>query len=85
MQIYCSQIFFKNYKKLPASTRSKLEKLEIIFRANPFDPRLKTHPLAGKLKGFYSFSIDYHYRVVFYFEKENEIWFENVGTHAIYK
>ena len=85
MQIYYSQIFLKNYKKLPNSIQSKFEKQEKIFRANPFNPCLKTHQLTGKLKGFYSYSIDYHYRVIIYFEKENEIWFENIGTHAIYK
>ncbi|HNY04135.1 MAG TPA: type II toxin-antitoxin system mRNA interferase toxin, RelE/StbE family [Candidatus Woesebacteria bacterium] len=85
MRTYYSQIFLKNYKKLPKSIQSKLEKQEKIFRTNPFDPRLRTHPLTGKLKSFYSYSIDYHYRVVFHFEKEDEIWFENIGTHAIYK
>jgi len=85
VQIYYSQIFLKNYKKLPNSVHLKFEKQEKIFRANPFDPRLKTHPLTGKLKSFYSYSIDYHHRVIFYFQKESEIWFENIGTHAIYK
>ena len=85
MQIYYSQIFLKNYKKLPQSIQSKLEKQEKIFRSNPFDSRLRTHPLTGKLKGLYSYSVDYHHRVVFHFENESEIWFENIGTHAIYK
>ena len=85
MNIYFSDLFLKSYRKLPKSVQIKLEKREPIFRKNPFDPRLKTHPLVGKLKGFYPFSIDYHYRIIFNFESENEIWFHNVGPHQIYR
>lgn len=85
MIIYFSNTFIKSYRHLPNKIKLKLEKLENDFRANPFNPNLKTHPLTGKIKGFYSFSIDYRYRVVFSFKNENEIWFHNVGTHQIYK
>ncbi|HOR02204.1 MAG TPA: type II toxin-antitoxin system mRNA interferase toxin, RelE/StbE family [Candidatus Woesebacteria bacterium] len=85
MKIYLSSNFLKEYKKVSKLIKNKLEVKEKIFRTNPFDPCLKTHPLTGKLKGFYSFSIDYHYRIVFSFENENEIWFHSIGTHAIYK
>jgi len=85
VKIYYSKDFLKSYKKLPISIQNKFEKQELIFRNNPFDLRLKTHPLIGKLKGFYSYSIDYHYRVIFSFELETEIWFQYIGTHDIYK
>ena len=85
MNIYYSKDFLKSYQKIPKSIQNKFEKQESIFRNNPFDPRLKTHPLIGKLKGFYSYSIDYHYRVIFSFELENEIWFQSIGSHSIYK
>jgi mRNA-degrading endonuclease YafQ of YafQ-DinJ toxin-antitoxin module len=38
-----------------------------LFKSNPFDPKLKTHRLSGKLKDLWSFSIEYDLRVVFYF------------------
>lgn len=85
MNIYYSDIFLKNYRRLPKNTKIKFEKREPIFRQNPFSPQLKTHSLTGKLKGFYSFSIDYHYRIIFSFESENEVWFHNVGTHQVYQ
>jgi addiction module RelE/StbE family toxin len=85
VEIYYSKNFLKNYRRLPQKVKTKFENLETTFRQNPFNPKLKTHPLSGNLKGFYSFSIDYHYRIVFNFETENEIWFHNVGTHQIYK
>lgn len=63
-----------------------------MFRKNPNHPSLKTHKLEGEIKGFHSFSIDYHYRIVFHFEerKENGIInsiavFDTVGTHEIYR
>ena len=41
-----------------------------LFIADPFDPRLKTHKLSGRLKDLWSFSIDYDLRVVLYFTKD---------------
>ena len=53
-----------------------------IFQKNPFDPRLKTHRLAGQLQGLWSFSIDYDIRVVFSFAERNKALFVDIGTHA---
>lgn len=61
------------------------EKKEVIFRKNLYDPRLKTHKLTGKLKGFWAFSINYQYRILFEFVTDTTIWFHSVGTHEIYK
>jgi len=80
-----SQKFLKSLKKLPKNQLKFLARQEEIFLQNPFDPRLKTHKLGGELKDFYSFSISYHWRIVFHFESENIIGFDNIGTHEIYK
>jgi addiction module RelE/StbE family toxin len=84
MIIYYSSKFAKEYKHLPRKIKLIAEKREKIFRINPFDARLKTHRLSGKLKEYYSFSIDYHYRIIFEIVQANTIWFHSVGTHAIY-
>lgn len=56
-------------------------KLE-IFINNPFDPRLKTHKLSGKLKDLWSFSIEYDQRVIFYFVNNNsKAIFIDIGNH----
>ncbi len=52
-----------------------------IFQRNPFDPRLKTHRLAGQLQGLWSFSVDYDVRVVFSFAEGNRVLFVDIGTH----
>lgn len=80
-----SPTFKKGLKKFPKDQLKFLEKQEKIFRENIFDPRLKTHKLKGELKDFYAFSISYHWRIVFYIEKNNIVVFNMIGTHQIYK
>ena len=84
MTIVYSSKFAKEYKKLPLKTKILAEKKEKVFRRDPYHSSLKTHRLAGKLKGYWSFSIDYHYRIIFELRDSGEIWFHSVGTHAIY-
>ncbi len=81
MKIVYSPRFAKNYKKLPIRIKLLAEKREKIFRNNPYDPRLKTHRLTGKLSGFWSFSVDYKTRIIFEIRSENEIWFLAIGSH----
>ena len=81
MKIVYSPRFAKNYKNLPIRIKLLAEKREKIFRNNPYDPRLKTHRLTGKLSGFWSFSVDYKTRIIFEIRSENEIWFLAIGSH----
>lgn len=85
MKIIYSSKFAKEYKRLPSKTKAAAQKKENIFRKDPFQPSLKAHKLTGKLKEYYSFSIDYEYRIIFEFVKKDIIWFHSVGTHEIYK
>lgn len=52
-----------------------------IFIRNPFDERLKTHKLSGKLKDLWNFSVDYDVRIIFYFVDEQKVIFINIGKH----
>lgn len=85
MRIYYSSKFSREYKKLPKEAKILAEKQEKIFRKDPFDPRLKTHHLTGKLKDFLAFSIDFKYRIIFEFADKDIVWFYDVGTHDIYR
>jgi mRNA-degrading endonuclease YafQ of YafQ-DinJ toxin-antitoxin module len=84
MIIYYSSKFEREYRKLPLSVKKEAEKREQQFRKNPYDPRLNTHKLTGKLNLYWSFSIDYQYRIVFEFAQQT-VWFHSVGTHDIYR
>ena len=85
MKIIYSSKFAKEYKRLPIKIKKSAQRKENIFRKDPFDPSLKTHKLTGKLKEYYSFSIDYQYRIIFELAGKDIIWFHSVGTHEIYK
>lgn len=85
MKIYYSHKFIKAYKKIPYEIKLAAEKKEKLFRLNPFDPQLKTHKLKGELSDYYSFSISYHFRIVFHFENDQDVVFDIIGTHAVYR
>ncbi len=85
MKIIYSPRFAKEYKKLPLKVKLQAEKKEEVFRKDPFSTSLKTHKLSGKLNEFYSFSINYQIRIVFHYQSENTIVFDNIGTHEVYK
>jgi len=83
MKIYYHPQFRSSYQKLSLHIKDKAETKERIFRKDPFDHRLKTHKLHGKLKRLWSFSVDDKYRVVFEFSASNVI-FLDIGDHKIY-
>lgn len=85
MKIHYSSKFAREYRKLPLSVKKTAEEKEKIFREDPFDKRLKTHKLKAGLKGFWSFSIDNKYRIIFEFISKQEVWFHSVGPHDIYR
>ena len=74
----------RRYQRLSETVRSKAKKQEKIFRANPFDSRLKVHKLHGRMSDFWSFYIDFKYRIVFKFEESTVVKFYSVGGHSIY-
>lgn len=82
--IYYSSHFEKAFKSLPLNVRRQAIEKEKIFREDCFDKRLKTHKLKGKLANYWSFSINYSYRILFEFSEKNEVGFIDIGTHSIY-
>ncbi len=85
MDVAFSDSFKKAFQKRIKSTSSEVTfwyKLD-LFIGDPFHPSLKTHKLSGKLKGLFSFSIEYDLRVVFYFTKDKptKAIFIDIGNH----
>ena len=85
LTIRVSREFKKSYRKLHSHIQSIAEKKEFWFRNNAFDVRLHTHKLKGELEGFWSYSVNYSYRVLFRFINDQEVLFYDIGTHDIYK
>lgn len=54
-----------------------------LFIADPQNQQLKAHKLSGKLKGLWSFSVEYDVRVVFYYtnDKPQKAIFIDIGNH----
>ena len=85
MEVSFSSSFKKAFKKRIKSTESESDFwLRIdLFITDPFNLKLKTHKLSGKLKDLWSFSLDYDLRVVFYFTKDKpkKAVLVDIGTH----
>ena len=87
MTIYLFGRYRRSYKRLdPQLQRLATERI-VLFERNPFDPRLDTHSLHGKLKKQWSFSVDKRYRILFEFldKEKEEVVFLDIGTHSIYR
>jgi addiction module RelE/StbE family toxin len=72
----------KNRPVIQAKVLTTLSQLEI----DPFSPALKTHKLQGELKDLWSCSVEYDFRIIFYFQKfegeeEEAIVLVDIGTH----
>lgn len=75
------QRVFKKRIKGNAALEAKFWQKVEQFTQDPFDQRLKTHKLSGKLKDLWSFSVEYDERVLFYFAGEGMVVFVDIGNH----
>jgi mRNA-degrading endonuclease RelE of RelBE toxin-antitoxin system len=85
MKIIYTSKFFREYKKLPKEIKLLAEEREKIFRKNPFNPVLNTHKPHGRFEDFWSFSVDFKYRIIFEFGNNDTVYFHSVGDHSIYE
>ena len=80
--------FRRSLMKLPASQKKSAKAAFLIFKINPFDPRLRTHKIhklsAAYGKTIYAACIESDLRAVFYIEGET-VWSVDIGSHAIYQ
>lgn len=81
--IHYHHIFSKHANRFK-SKRKSIESAIGLFQKNIYSPRLKTHKLEGELKNYWSFSVDYHLRILFKFVASNTVLFLDIGTHEIY-
>ena len=84
IKITSSARFLKSLKRLPQPIQEKADERHRIFKKNPFDFRLATHKLHGRFTGFWAYSVDYHYRVIFVFENTHTVTYHDIGSHHIY-
>ena len=85
MRVEVTSQFQRSFNKLPSDLRRLTVQRVACFAANPFDPRLRTHKLKGKLKALWSFSVSDAYRVLVSFPQPGIALLHNVGTHDVYR
>jgi hypothetical protein len=80
--------FWRSYQKLTEQQQAAALRVWPIFKANPFDPRLRTHKINSLSARFgrtiHSVWIEGDLRAVFYLDG-SECISEDIGTHAIYR
>ncbi len=84
IEISYSSSFKRAYKKRIGSDsrlRTKFLSKLALFQNDPFDVKLRTHKLSGRLGDLWSFSVEYDIRVIFYFSVEEKAVFIDIGTH----
>ena len=86
LKIKYTKPLLKQFKKLSPNLKSKTQKAIKKFQKKPKDVSLKTHKLNGELANFYSFSVDFNYRIIFEINKKEGIFnFLKIGNHEVYK
>jgi mRNA-degrading endonuclease YafQ of YafQ-DinJ toxin-antitoxin module len=84
-RIEYSTKYLRSFKKLSEEIKEKANEKEAYFKKDPFDPRLKSHKLGGKFQEYWSYSVDYKYRVIFNLLSGGEALFFDIGLHPIYE
>jgi mRNA-degrading endonuclease YafQ of YafQ-DinJ toxin-antitoxin module len=85
MNIVYTKKFEKMFKRLPISIKNQAVQKEAVFMRYPFSQTLKVHKLKGKFEGYYAFSIDFHYRIIFRLIENDSALFIAIGDHSIYQ
>ena len=83
--IHVTSDFRKAFQKLPPHIQELAVKKDQLFRGNAFTPPLRTHKLKGPLEGYWAYSVNRDYRVLFRFINAHEVICYDIGTHAIYR
>lgn len=84
IKIVWDQGFKRIYQKKiknNADLRRKFWAATELFSKTPFDRRLRTHKLSGKLEDLWAFSVTYDCRVIFKFLNGDEILLVDIGGH----
>ncbi len=84
MEIYYASNFFKQLNKLESALQEDAFEALELFKNEHTHSKLKVHSLHGKLKGLYSFSVNYKYRILFKYLDKNEVFIIKIGDHDLY-
>lgn len=72
-------------KKLPNNLQTEISEKIKVFKDRKNHENLKIHKLHGQLKNFWSFSVNYKYRIIFEYVSKNKVALLMVGDHDVYE
>jgi mRNA-degrading endonuclease YafQ of YafQ-DinJ toxin-antitoxin module len=83
-----TRAFWRSFGKLSAQQQHRAREAFIIFKQNPFDPRLRSHKIhklsARYGRTIYAAEIEANLRAVFYVELDVVVTVD-IGSHDIYR
>jgi len=86
MDIAYTPAFVRRYKKLPRALKDEVKECIKLFCDPTHHESLRVHKLNGELKKFYSFSVNYKYRIIFeYSVDRTSAWFHDIDDHEVYE
>ena len=87
MNAYYHPHFKRSFRNLDPHVKELAEERVALFKRAPFNVRLDTHRLHGRLKKLWSFSVDGRNRILFEFlnKTQTEAVFLDIGDHRIYR
>ena len=87
MELGYKASFVRQLKTLPCALQAEALVRIKEFKNPKNHARLHVHPLKGKLRGFFSFSVNYRYRIVFQWigKGKNLAALTGIGDHDIYQ
>lgn len=85
MEIEYKPTFIKQYACFENSLKEEIKEKIELFRNGKNHKQLKVHKLKGKLSKYYSFSVNYKYRIVFIYQSRSRAALLAIGDHDVYK
>ena len=76
--------FIRLYNNFESTQQEEIREKIGLFTSEANHTMLKVHKLQGKLKGRFSFSVNYKTRIVFVYESKQTVVLLVVGSHDVY-
>ncbi len=85
MEIEYKPTFIKQYACFESPLKEEIKEKIELFRDEKNHKQSKVHKLKDKLSKYYSFSVNYKYRIVFICQSKSRAALLAIGDHAVYK
>ena len=76
-----SSRFIRTVRKIDTDLQGEIVERVELLKDSDNHKRLKVHKLTGKLKGIWSFSVNYRIRITFSKQKKDVFVLETIGTN----